>query len=70
MTPNLHNLTYTTHRSYSIELKRQVAKEYLAGARPNGFAWRYGVSRNLMATACRRPVLFERRHRFADGSAG
>lgn len=37
--------------SYSMELKRQVAKEYLAGARRNGLARRHHVSRKLMASA-------------------
>ena len=38
-------------RSYSMELKHQVAKECLASARRNGLARRRHVSRKLMASA-------------------
>ncbi len=36
------------HRTYSIEFKRQVAQEYLAGETLHGLARRHGVSRNLI----------------------
>ena len=36
------------HRSHSIELKRQVAQEFIAGETLHGFAARHGVSRNLI----------------------
>ena len=37
-----------TQRSYSIEFKRQVAQEYLAGETLHGLAKRHGISRNLV----------------------
>ena len=36
------------HRSYSIEFKRQVAQEYLAGETLHGLAKRHDISRNLV----------------------
>ena len=36
------------HRSYSIEFKRQVAQEYLAGETLHGLAKRHDISRNLI----------------------
>jgi len=36
------------HRSYPIELKRQVAQEYLAGETFHGLAKRHEISRNLV----------------------
>jgi transposase-like protein len=36
------------HRSYSIEFKRQVAQEYLAGDTLHGLAKRHDISRNLI----------------------
>src|SRR6202040_1060619 len=36
------------HRSHSIELKRQVAQEFIAGETLHGLAARHGVSRNLI----------------------
>lgn len=36
------------HRSYSIEFKRQVAQEYLAGETLHGLAKRHAISRNLI----------------------
>lgn len=36
------------HRSYSIEFKRQMAQEYLAGETLHGLAKRHGISRNLI----------------------
>ena len=36
------------HRSYSMEFKRQVAQEYLAGETLHGLAKRHEVSRNLV----------------------
>ena len=36
------------HRSHSIEFKRQVAQEFIAGETLHGFAPRHGVSRNLI----------------------
>ena len=36
------------HRTYSIEFKRQVAQEFLAGESLHGLARRHGVSRNLI----------------------
>jgi transposase-like protein len=38
----------TKHRSHSIEFKRQVAQEYLAGETLHGLARRHDVSRNLI----------------------
>ena len=38
------------HRSYSIEFKRQVAQEYLAGETLHGLAKRHDISRNLVRT--------------------
>src|SRR4030081_389007 len=36
------------HRSYPIELKRQVAREYLAGETLHGLAKRHEINRNLV----------------------
>ena len=36
------------HRSHSIEFKRQVAQEYLAGETLHGLAKRHDLSRNLI----------------------
>ena len=36
------------HRSYSIEFKRQVAQEYIAGETLHGLAKRHDLSRNLI----------------------
>jgi transposase len=36
------------HRSYSVEFKRQVAQEYLAGETLHGLAKRHRISRNLI----------------------
>ena len=36
------------HRSYSVELKRQVVQDYLAGETLHGLAKRYDISRNLI----------------------
>jgi transposase-like protein len=36
------------HRSHSIEFKRQVAQEYIAGEPLHGLAKRHDVSRNLI----------------------
>ena len=36
------------HRTYSIEFKRQVAQEFLAGESLHGLSRRHGVSRNLI----------------------
>ena len=36
------------HRSYSIEFKRQVAQEYLAGETLAGLAKRHEINRNLV----------------------
>jgi len=38
----------TRHRSYSIEFKRQVAQEFLAGETLHGLAKRLDISRNLI----------------------
>jgi transposase-like protein len=38
----------TKHRSHSIEFKRQVAQEYLAGETLHGLAKRHDISRNLI----------------------
>ena len=39
------------HRNYSIEFKRQVSQEYLAGETLHGLAKRHVMSRNLIAAA-------------------
>ena len=36
------------HHSYSVEFKRQVAQEYLAGETLYGLAKRHQISRNLV----------------------
>jgi transposase len=36
------------HRSHSIEFKRQVAQEFIAGETLHGLSARHGVSRNLI----------------------
>ena len=36
------------HRSHSIEFKRQVAQEFLAGETLHGLATRHDISRNLI----------------------
>ena len=36
------------HRSHSVELKRQVAQEYLGGETLHGLARRHDISRNLV----------------------
>lgn len=36
------------HRTYSIEFKRQVAQEYLAGETLHGLAKRHDICRNLI----------------------
>ena len=36
------------YRAHSIEFKRQVAQEYLAGERLHGLAQRHDLSRNLI----------------------
>jgi transposase len=38
----------TKHRSHSLEFKRQVAQEFLAGETLHGLAQRHDVSRNLI----------------------
>jgi transposase len=38
----------TKHRSYSIEFKRQVAQEFIAGETLHGLAGRHDLSRNLI----------------------
>lgn len=38
----------TRHRSHSIEFKRQVVQEFLAGQPLQGLAVRYDLSRNLI----------------------
>jgi transposase len=38
----------TKYRSHSVELKRQVAQEYLSGETLHGLAKRHDVSRNLI----------------------
>jgi transposase-like protein len=38
----------TKHRSHSVEFKRQVAQEFLAGETLHGLAKRHDVSRNLI----------------------
>jgi transposase-like protein len=37
-----------THRSHSVEFKRQVAQEFLAGETLHGLAKRHDLSRNLI----------------------
>jgi len=36
------------HRSHSVEFKRQVAQEFLAGETLHGLAKRHDISRNLI----------------------
>ncbi|MCX5496187.1 hypothetical protein OSH11_15855 [Kaistia dalseonensis] len=36
------------HRTHSIEFKRQVAQDYLAGETLHGLARRHDLSRNLI----------------------
>ena len=36
------------HRSHSIEFKRQIAQEFIAGETLHSFAKRHDVSRNLI----------------------
>src|ERR1700760_2337961 len=36
------------YRSHSIEFKRQIAQEFLAGAKPHGLEKRPDISRNLI----------------------
>ena len=36
------------HRSHSVEFKRQVAQEFLAGGTLHGLAKRHDISRNLI----------------------
>jgi transposase len=36
------------HRTHSIEFKRQVAQEFLAGETLHGLAKRHGIYRNLI----------------------
>ena len=36
------------HRTHSLEFKRQVAQEFLAGETLHGLAKRYDLSRNLI----------------------
>ena len=36
------------HRSHSIEFKRQIAQEFIAGETLHGLAKRHDVSRNLI----------------------
>ena len=36
------------HRSHSVEFKRQVAQEFLAGDTLHGLAKRHDISRNLI----------------------
>ena len=38
----------TRHRSHSIEFKRQIAQEFLAGETLHGLAKRHDISRNLI----------------------
>ena len=38
----------TRHRSHSIEFKRQVAQEFIAGETLHGLAQRHDLSRNLI----------------------
>jgi transposase len=38
----------TRHRSHSIEFKRQIAQEFLAGETLHGLAERHEISRNLI----------------------
>src|SRR6266516_7210771 len=39
------------HRNYSVEFKRQVVQDYLAGETLHGLAKRYDISRNLIRMA-------------------
>jgi transposase-like protein len=41
------------HRTYSIEFKRQVAQEYIAGETLHALAKRHDLSRNLSASGWR-----------------
>ena len=41
------------HRTHSIEFKRQVAQEYLAGETLHGLAKRHDLSRNLIRSGSR-----------------
>ena len=41
------------HRSHSIEFKRQVAQEFLAGETLHGLAKRHDISRNLIRVGSR-----------------
>ena len=36
------------HRTYTVEFKRQISQEYLAGETLHGLAKRHGISRNLI----------------------
>jgi transposase len=36
------------HRTHSIEFKRQVAQDFIAGETPHGLAKRHDISRNLI----------------------
>ena len=38
----------TRHRSHSVQFKRQVAQEYIAGETLHGLAKRHDLSRNLI----------------------
>jgi transposase-like protein len=40
--------TMTKHRTYSVEFKRQVSQEYLAGETLHGLSKRHDISRNLI----------------------
>ena len=42
-----------THRSHSVEFKRQVAREFLGGETLHGLAKRHDISRNLIREASR-----------------
>jgi len=43
------------HHSHSIEFKRQVAQEFIAGETLRALAKRYDVSRNLIRIWVRKP---------------
>ena len=43
------------HRAHSIEFKRQVVQEYLAGETLHSLGRRHDLSRNLIVTAVLRP---------------
>ena len=45
------------HRTHSLEFKRQVAQEFLAGETLHGLAKRYDLSRNLIPIRSR-PMFF------------